>query len=222
MSNRDNRQPNPEKVENKLNPLVILSKIVAASIIGIIAAVFIECIFLFTGLVDEHHALNQFNAVLHWFDEQLINQESHVYINWIDQNISLDKIASKIGSSSFPLIQSWMDKSKTYIISSCFVILTALIKLFVVIFYLPIFLLLTAVSITDGLVLRDIRKADKGLDSGRKYALTKKLIWPAFMISWIFFLIIPIAIPPILLLFTPSVFFLFLVRTWAHRLNKHW
>ena len=61
---------------------------------------------------------------------------------------------------------------------------------------MPVFLLFGIVGLTDGLVQRDIRKWGGGRESGYIFHWATKFIGPAFLMTWLVYLAVPISINP--------------------------
>lgn len=89
---------------------------------------------------------------------------------------------------------------ESYLIASAYTVLTFLVRFFVLVLTLPLFLLATFVGFVDGLVRRDIRRFGAGRESGFIYHRAKASLMPLAVLPWITYLALPISMPPLLIL----------------------
>jgi integrating conjugative element membrane protein (TIGR03747 family) len=87
-----------------------------------------------------------------------------------------------------------------YLIASAYTILTFLVRFFVLVLTLPLFLLAAFVGFVDGLVRRDIRRFGAGRESGFVYHRAKSSLMPLAVLPWVTYLALPVSVHPLLIL----------------------
>lgn len=89
---------------------------------------------------------------------------------------------------------------EAYLIAAVYTILTFLVRFFVLVLTLPLFLLAAFVGFVDGLVRRDIRRFGAGRESGFLYHRAKATLMPLAVLPWVAYLALPISVHPLLIL----------------------
>lgn len=89
---------------------------------------------------------------------------------------------------------------EAYLIASAYTVLTFLVRFFVLVLTLPLFLLAAFVGFVDGLVRRDIRRFGAGRESGFLYHRAKASLMPLAVLPWVAYLALPISGHPLLIL----------------------
>lgn len=92
-----------------------------------------------------------------------------------------------------------------YIEAVIYITMTFIIRLLILFFTSPLFILVAVVGFTDGLVRRDLRRFGYGYESSFMYHHAKKAIFPLLIGSWMLYLSLPFSIYPNLLLI-PAAF----------------
>lgn len=219
----------PKSSQSLLNPFVFVTQVIMVTIFGIIIAVIVEWagMSLFWRDEAETHALNGFIYSVSWFSTNVDNQYGYMVLEWFNKHINLQSLAlalqeNDVSNGVVAVINSFGDFIRVYLAAAIFIILTYIVKLSVVILFMPIVVLTTLLVIVDGLVLRDLRKFKAGNDSGRKYRLAKALVWPTFVGTWFIFLILPISLHPAIILIPLTLLYGYMVRTQIFRITKYW
>lgn len=89
---------------------------------------------------------------------------------------------------------------EAYLIASAYTVLTFLVRFFVLMLTLPLFVLAAFVGFVDGLVRRDIRRFGAGRESGFIYHRAKSSLMPLAVLPWVTYLALPVSVHPLLIL----------------------
>ncbi|MGR0116420.1 TIGR03747 family integrating conjugative element membrane protein [Ralstonia pseudosolanacearum] len=89
---------------------------------------------------------------------------------------------------------------EAYLIASAYTVLTFVVRFFVLVLTLPLFLLTAFVGFVDGLVRRDIRRFGAGRESGFLYHRAKASLMPLAVLPWVAYLALPISVHPLVIL----------------------
>lgn len=89
---------------------------------------------------------------------------------------------------------------EAYLIAAVYTVLTFLVRFFVLVLMLPLFLLAAFVGLVDGLVRRDIRRFGAGRESGFLYHRAKASLMPIAVLPWVAYLALPVSVHPLLIL----------------------
>ncbi|WP_267884294.1 TIGR03747 family integrating conjugative element membrane protein [Aggregatibacter actinomycetemcomitans] len=85
---------------------------------------------------------------------------------------------------------------RAYIESIMYVTLTFCIRVMIIVFTLPLFMLSALVGLTDGLVRRDLRRFGRGYESSFIYHNAKRTVLPIIFVAWAIYLSIPFSLHP--------------------------
>lgn len=94
------------------------------------------------------------------------------------------------------LLASFLLLMKEYLNAAIFISVTLILRLFILTFALPAFLLFMMVGMTDGLVQRDIRRWSGGRESSFVYHLAKGTVRPIIIAPWFIYLALPWSVHP--------------------------
>ncbi|GAJ29318.1 TIGR03747 family integrating conjugative element membrane protein [Acidomonas methanolica] len=94
---------------------------------------------------------------------------------------------------------------EAYLIAAAYTVLTFLVRLFVLVLTLPLFVLSAFVGFVDGLVRRDIRRFGAGQESGFVYHRARASLMPLAVWPWVTYLALPISVPPLVILLPCAV-----------------
>ncbi|WP_454734217.1 TIGR03747 family integrating conjugative element membrane protein [Cupriavidus pauculus] len=89
---------------------------------------------------------------------------------------------------------------EAYLIASVYTVLTFLVRFFVLMLTLPLFLLAAFVGFVDGLARRDVRRFGAGRESGFIYHRAKASLMPLAVLPWVVYLALPVSVHPLLIL----------------------
>lgn len=102
--------------------------------------------------------------------------------------------------------KAWRYWSEVYLQASVYVVLTFVLRLFILLLTAPLFILTTLLGIVDGLVRRDIRRFGSGYESGFIYHHARQAIRPVFLLPWMIYLALPFSINPDVILLPAAGF----------------
>lgn len=108
-----------------------------------------------------------------------------------------------------------------YIQASFYVIITFMIRLAIIVFTSPIFILAAMVGFVDGLVQRDLRRFGVGRESAFKYHHAKKMVLPTMFLAWTIYLSLPFSIYPNLIFVPSALFFGFIITYTTANFKKY-
>lgn len=124
-------------------------------------------------------------------------------VSWLTQQSWLKTIirnSPNAPDGSFSVIQGWGDKLYqcfgAYLQASTYVTQTFVIRLALILFSLPIFLVAALVGGVDGLVERDLRRWGGGRESSNVFNLARKSVVPSFVAACVFYISLPFSISP--------------------------
>lgn len=83
-----------------------------------------------------------------------------------------------------------------YLQAAVYVSLMTFIRLIILVLTIPLFVMAALVGFVDGLVQRDLRRFGAGRESAFLYHHAKRAIGPTFIIGWLIYLSLPIALHP--------------------------
>ncbi|EJN2898440.1 TIGR03747 family integrating conjugative element membrane protein [Salmonella enterica] len=101
---------------------------------------------------------------------------------------------------------AWIQWIDTYIQASVWIIMTFVLRVFILLLTAPLFILAVLVGMVDGLVRRDIRRFGCGYESGFIYHHAKRSVIPVFFLAWIIYLSLPFSVNPCFVLLPAALF----------------
>lgn len=96
-----------------------------------------------------------------------------------------------------------------------------IIRLALIIFSLPAFLLAAGMGAVDGLVERDLRRWGGGRESSNVYNLARRSVIPSFILACMIYISLPMSINPALVILPFALLFGMSVRIGFDRLKKY-
>ncbi|MFY1026553.1 integrating conjugative element membrane protein [Actinobacillus seminis] len=97
--------------------------------------------------------------------------------------------------------------TRAYLESVIYVSITFVVRLIVIIFTSPLFLLAAFAGFTEGLMRRDLRKFGSGRESSFLYHHARRYIKPVMIGSWVLYLSIPVSVYPNIILIPAAFLF---------------
>jgi integrating conjugative element membrane protein (TIGR03747 family) len=85
---------------------------------------------------------------------------------------------------------------RAYFMAVPFITQLFFVRLAIILFSLPAFLLCALVGIIDGLSERDLRRWGGGRESSNLYNIARKSVYPAFIAACVFYISIPVTLHP--------------------------
>ncbi|ATW43748.1 TIGR03747 family integrating conjugative element membrane protein [Glaesserella parasuis] len=201
---------------------LILGKInmlLAAIAVSLIFSIILEWVGIAFWWPEEGHLhsqtmmLNEMQWLSDDFSQSLFAKSStafatsiieHVY-NWLFVYTGIKDWLLSPGNGS---MEQWIHHyGRAYIESVIYVVITFIIRLIIIIFTSPLFLLTALSGLTEGLSLRDIRKFGAGRESAYLYHHARRYIMPMMVTAWVVYLSIPFSIHPNVILVPAACLF---------------
>lgn len=110
---------------------------------------------------------------------------------------------------------------RAYIESIMYVTLTFCIRVMIIVFTLPLFVLSALVGLTDGLVRRDLRRFGRGYESSFIYHNAKRTVFPIIFFAWAIYLSVPFSLHPNWILLPAAGLFGFAISVVSGSFKKY-
>ncbi|MBV1889298.1 MAG: TIGR03747 family integrating conjugative element membrane protein, partial [Proteobacteria bacterium] len=144
------------------------------------------------------------------------------HLSWFKTIIQTVPTAS---AGNFAVFQEWAYDSyqqcRDYLQASTYVTQTFVIRLALILFSLPIFVIAALVGGVDGLVERDLRRWGGGRESSNVFNLARRSIVPAFIAACVVYISLPISLSPVIVILPFAVLLGLAVRITFERLKKY-
>lgn len=201
------------KILGKMNMLI------AAIFISLFFSIILEWVGITFWWSEEGHLHSQNMMVkeMQWlsddFSQSLFSHSSVSFASVIIENVhswlfvhtGIKGWLSAPGNSE---IEQWIyHYGRAYIESSIYVVITFIVRLLIILFTSPLFLLTALSGLTEGLTLRDIRKFGAGRESAYLYHHARRYIMPMMVSAWVLYLSLPISIHPNFILVPAAALF---------------
>lgn len=112
-------------------------------------------------------------------------------------------------------------KAEPYLEAASTVTQTFVIRLALIVFSIPVFLLAGLIGAVDGLVERDLRRWGGGRESSNVFNLAKRSVVPAFVGACVIYISLPFSIDPVIVLLPFALLLGLAVRISFERLKKY-
>lgn len=147
---------------------------------------------------------------------------------WIDKQRWFKTVRqSNDGDNQLTLngFNNWLSGLKTkyrdYIQASKYVSQIFVIRLGLLIFSLPVFIMAIVVGTVDGLVERDLRRWGGGRESSNVFKLAKRSITPLFVLACVVYISLPMSLNPVIIILPFAIMVGLSVRITFERLKKY-
>ncbi|PCJ43348.1 MAG: TIGR03747 family integrating conjugative element membrane protein [SAR86 cluster bacterium] len=110
---------------------------------------------------------------------------------------------------------------KDYLQAGEYVSQTFVIRLGLIVFSLPIFVLAMWVGAVDGLIERDLRRWGGGRESSNVFTLAKNAITPIFVLACVIYISLPFSLDPVVIILPFAVLVGLSMRITFERLKKY-
>lgn len=201
--------------------------------ISLLSSILIEWIGLYftwwdTGL---NHSTLMLNAELDYANKTVkevmlgTDKQSWIYIIFDKFTYVVQaslKLIEKLLSSFLPNITNIsLDGISTYINAAFNISLVFILRVFLILFSIPLFLMALMWGFVDGLVERDLRRFGAGRESSTIFDWTIKLLMPFLITPFLIYLSFPNSINPMLIIGPSVVFQCLLYRTLFSKYKKY-
>ncbi|TYA23474.1 TIGR03747 family integrating conjugative element membrane protein [Aggregatibacter actinomycetemcomitans] len=206
--------------KKKKGPCYYINAVIAALFISLVLSIILEWIGIAFFWPDEGHLHSQQMMIreLGWLSEDLTRGIAYQSPKELAEALILNLnnwLFVKTG------LREWLDNpaqhnrwelwvyhyARAYIESVIYVSITFVIRLIVIIFSCPLFLMAAFAGLTEGMMMRDLRKFGAGRESSFVYHHARRLIGPVMISAWIFYLSVPVSIYPNLVLMPAAFLF---------------
>ncbi|HAV1239834.1 TPA: TIGR03747 family integrating conjugative element membrane protein [Salmonella enterica] len=211
--NRNNTEPKRGPIATPLGWLGKIFTILLASLLFSLVVEWAGIAFFWPEQGAEHSHI-MLNTELGWFAQnvtqsllmdnpvqQLNNCLRHLW-QWLFLDTGLMRWLAQLRHKPSG---HWMHLLEIYSQATVYIILTFVLRVFILLLTSPLFVLAALAGIIDGLVRRDIRRYGRGYESGFIYHHAKRSVMPVFFLTWIIYLSLPLSINPCVILL-PSAF----------------
>ncbi|EAS1759889.1 TIGR03747 family integrating conjugative element membrane protein [Salmonella enterica] len=210
-------------------PLAWLGHIVATLLGSLLFSLVLEWlgIAFFWPELGAEHAHNMMRQELRWFSDgitrSLLVDDP---VGKLEQLLLLVYQWAFIDTGFMPWIGSLSSKFTSYRVdvffqSTIYITLTFILRVFVLLLTMPLFILVMLVGVVDGLVRRDIRRFGCGYESGFIYHHAKRANMPVFFIAWIIYLSLPFSVNPCFILLPAALIFGLLISITIGSFKKY-
>lgn len=124
---------------------------------------------------------------------------------WLFQFTGIEQWLQNPGSNEFMHAIAYYLNS--YIQSALYVTMTFIIRVLIILFTSPFFLLAGLIGLVEGLVQRDLRRFGIGRESAFKYHHAKKWVMPSMLVAWVIYLSVPFSVHPNIILIPAGLLF---------------
>ncbi|WP_101757298.1 TIGR03747 family integrating conjugative element membrane protein [Oceanicoccus sp. KOV_DT_Chl] len=241
MAKPQQYQPPKRKEPGLLGNLFsALVQLVVWLIISLMLSIIIEWIGMiwFWPEMGSEHAKAVLATDQTYLNQQLYDQSipikndvvatTHQAVTWIAHQSWFETIIQMVPSASagtFAVFQEWAhdlyQQYRDYLQASTYVTQTFVIRLVLIVFSLPIFLLAALVGGVDGLVERDLRRWGGGRESSNVFNLARRSIVPAFIAACVVYISLPIGVSPVIVILPFAILLGLAVRITFERLKKY-
>ncbi len=184
------------------------------------------------------HAKTVLAADHAYLNEQLYDQplklkndviaKTHETVSWIARQSWFKTFLNNVPDvpdSGFSSLQKrahdFYQQYRDYFQASTYVTQTFVIRLALILFSLPIFIIAALVGGVDGLVERDLRRWGGGRESSNVFNLARRSIVPAFVAACVVYISLPFSINPIIVILPFACLLGMAVRIAFERLKKY-
>lgn len=150
-------------------------------------------------------------------------------VGWVSRQSWLKTLlhnAPDVADGSFlSSLQTWgydlYQQFDDYLQASTYVTQTFIIRLALILFSLPIFLVAALVGGVDGLVERDLRRWGGGRESSNVFNLARRSVVPSFVAACVVYISLPFSINPVIAILPFAILLGLAVRIGFERLKKY-
>ncbi|MGV6989222.1 TIGR03747 family integrating conjugative element membrane protein [Testudinibacter sp. P80/BLE/0925] len=196
----------------------LFSRILGVLIISLILSILFEWIGITWFWPDEgyRHSQQMMLTEISWFTsdftQSLLHTSPHGFAEYVITQVH-EYLFVKTG------LARWLEAqhahgsmsyyvyfyARAYIESIIYVTITFIIRVLIIVFTSPLFLLAAIVGLTDGLVRRDIRRFGYGYESSFIYHHAKRTVFPILTVAWMIYLAIPFSVHPNFILIPAAI-----------------
>jgi len=225
---------NPNNHSSWFNSLLgLIISVIFWLFIGLISSIIIEWLGIYFSWWDSglNHSTLMLDSELKYANETVrevltgTDKNSWIYFIFDKFTYTLQvslKLLNNIFSSFLPEITNISLEGISIFINAAFNIsLVFILRVFLIIFSIPLFLMALMWGFVDGLVERDLRRFGAGRESSTIFDAARRLIMPFLIAPFIIYLSFPSSINPMFVIGPSAVFQCFLYRTLFSKYKKY-
>lgn len=209
-------------------------------IISLILSIIIEWIGMawFWSEQGAEHAKNVLEGDLVYLNQEFYDQSlttkkrvidlTQEAIDWLVRQSWPQSLVHGVNSESNSLVsslQGWLGslyrQYREYIQASGYVVQTFVVRLALVFFSLPTFIIAAFAGAADGLVERDLRRWGGGRESSNMFSIARRSVVPAFISACVIYVSLPFSLNPALVMVPFALLLGIVVRVSFERLKKY-
>lgn len=216
----------------------------------LLMSLLISCVIEWVGIAfiwpeqGEHHARDVLASDITYLNQHLHNHALTLKKDVVYYATTIkDAIPTLDTSASIPWLNHFRNKNKQPVsprIESVHAVLTRyhkrfepqlnatvtvtqifIIRLALIIFALPMFIIAGLMGVVDGLVERDLRRWGGGRESSNVFNLAKRSIAPFFFLACVLYISVPVSVYPIIIILPFAVLLGLSVRISFEKLKKY-
>ena len=157
-----------------------------------------------------------------------VAEKAQNVVVWVEQQTAFSATSPNFNARSNKTLNSiseWSSeysrKAEPYLEAASTVTQTFVVRLVLIVFSLPVFLLAGLIGAVDGLVERDLRRWGGGRESSNVFNLAKRSVVPAFVGACVIYISLPFSINPVIVLLPFALLLGLAVRISFERLKKY-
>ena len=168
-----------------------------------------------------------------FYDESLMVKQRVITlteetIDWLVKQSWPPSIIHGVSDQSNSLVLSlngwlgnWYQQHRDYIHASGYVVQTVVVRLALLFFSLPVFIMAAFVGAADGLVERDLRRWGGGRESSHVFRIARRSVTPTFLSACVIYISLPFSLDPALVIMPFALLLGIVVRVSFERLKKY-
>ncbi|BFM18930.1 TIGR03747 family integrating conjugative element membrane protein (plasmid) [Maricurvus nonylphenolicus] len=160
--------------------------------------------------------------------KHVVAEKAQDAVAWVEKQMKFNAKPPNFNAKSNKTMSSISDwgseyyrKAQPYLEAASTVTQTFVIRLALIVFSMPVFLLAGLIGAVDGLVERDLRRWGGGRESSNVFNLAKRSVVPAFVGACVIYISLPFSIDPVIVLLPFALLLGFAVRISFDRLKKY-
>lgn len=227
-------KPQPLAIQILFLPWTITKRLGGGLFLALLTSILIEWVGMSFWWDDTHAKtmfLNEYALIKNDFSFSmigsppitLVNQAINNVMQWNSDSWMMRYLFSPMTGSElgfFANVKSGIHLFMGYFNAAGYVILTALMRVLIFFLSLPWFFLCALVGLVDGLIEREVRKFEGGIEHGYVHHLAKAHLPLMITLGWIIYLGLPFAVHPSIILIPAGIGFGWSLYVTAWSLKK--
>lgn len=185
---------NPSKLNGFLDYIVRIFVLLFISVVISIVIEWLGMAFSWWDLPKHYHAKNMFKTELGWVLGDFLSHNEFYKDKFI--YFFENSYYYLIKQTGLEYLSQNIDFLIEYLLAAIYMVQVIIVRLLIIICAIPAFLLLNSFIVTDGLIMRELRKLGSGMESSFIYHHLKRWIKPLAGLAIILLLSSPISIHP--------------------------